>query len=191
MANRYLLLIIDAQKGIDEAEHWGGNRNNPNAELKINHLLKLFRDNYFPIIHIQHCSSESNSPLRPNQIGHEFKEECKPETSEMVIQKKSTNAFINTSLQENLIAFDASIIVIVGFVTNNSVEATTRMSGSLGFQTILVSDATATFDKTGLDGQIFPSELVHNISLANLSGEYATILNTKEITDIIKSEKLP
>ena len=156
--------------------------------LKVNTLLKIFRDSNLPIIHIQHSSTDPNSPLKAGQIGHDFKDNCKPETGEVVIQKRTTNAFINTSLQENLIAFDADIIVIVGFVTNNSVEATTRMSGSLGFQSILVSDATATFDKIGLDGQIFPSELVHNISLANLNGEYATVLNTIELIDLIKSE---
>ena len=178
--NQHLLLIIDSQKGIDEAAHWGGNRNNPTAEKNIAALLIAFRLNKLPIIHVQHCSTSPNSPLRPNQKGHEFKEMNLPQKGELIIQKTTTNAFIKTDLEKQIKKTGATTVVIVGFVTNNSVEATARMSGDLGFSTIVVADATATFDKKGFEDS-YSSELVHDLALGNLQGEYATILYASDL----------
>jgi nicotinamidase-related amidase len=66
-------------------------------------------------------------------------------------------------------------------VTNNSVEATARMCGELGFKTVVVSDATAAFNKKGPDGEVFPSELIHSVSLLNLKDEYAEIRTTRQM----------
>jgi hypothetical protein len=52
------------------------------------------------------------------------------------------------------------------------------MAGNLGFDTFLVSDATATFNKKGLDGQNYSAELIHETSLASLNGEFATVVTT-------------
>ena len=189
MFKKHLLLVIDAQKGIDETMYWGGNRNNTGAEDKIVKLLHAFRKLKLPVIHIQHCSTEPTSPLRPNQTGHSFKLGCEPEKGETIIQKTTTSAFVNTNLEDQLKAHQADKIVIVGFVTNNSVEATARMSGDLGYDTIIVSDATATFDKIGIDGTFYPSSLMHTISLSNLKGEYAAIIKTQTLIDQLKSSK--
>jgi nicotinamidase-related amidase len=81
-------------------------------------------------------------------------------------------------------------LVICGFVTNNSVEATVRHAGDLGFETVVVSDAVACFNKLGLDGSIYDSALVHQISLSNLAGEYASIKATEEIIRDLANKKI-
>ncbi len=72
-------------------------------------------------------------------------------------------------------------VVIAGVITNNSVEATARMSGNLGFQTFVASDATATFGRRDFAGRWRTADEVHAMSLANLDGEYATVLSAREI----------
>jgi len=52
------------------------------------------------------------------------------------------------------------------------------MAGNFGFDTFIVSDATATFNKKGLDGQNFSAELMHETALASLNGEFATVVTT-------------
>ena len=175
------LVVIDVQKGIDESEHWGGNRNNLFAEDQIKRLLHFWRSLHLPVFIIQHCSASPTSPFRPGYNGNDLKEFVGPGPNERLIKKSHTNAFIETNLQELLQYDGIDELVLCGFVTNNSVEATARMAGDLGFKVTVLSDATATFDKRGIDGTVYSSELIHQISLANLRHEYAEVKKTEEV----------
>jgi nicotinamidase-related amidase len=172
------LVLIDVQKGIDEHAHWGGNRNNPEAEKNIERLLSAWRAAKRPVIIVQHDSVEPTSPFRPSHVGNHLKDFVRPGIDEKLVRKSTTSAFAGTDLHEYLTTKKIKHLVITGFITNNSVEATARMAGDLGFRTFVVSDATATFDKHAADGTKYDSHLIHAISLANLSGEYAIIVNT-------------
>jgi nicotinamidase-related amidase len=174
------LIVIDVQKGIDEAAHWGGSRNNPEAEGNIMLLLAHWREKNFPVIIVQHCSVEKSSPFFPGKEGNALKDFVRPLNGEL-IQKNCANALLEKKMVEKLSAQKVTRLVITGFVTNNSVEATARMAGETGYDTVVVSDACAAFNKTGIDGTVYPSELVHQLSLTNLSGEYARIQTTKEV----------
>lgn len=74
-------------------------------------------------------------------------------------------------------------LVIVGVSTNNSVEASARAAGCLGFETQVVADATFAFDKADYSGTRRTAEEVHAMSLANLAGEYAEITSTQRLLD--------
>jgi nicotinamidase-related amidase len=174
-----VLIIIDLQKAVDHPS-WG-RRNNPGAEVNICRLLEHWRGHSLPVIHVRHLSTEPNSTYRPGQSGCEFKDEVKPLLGEKIVQKSVTCAFIGTDLEAYLRAQGYQQLVITGVITNNSVEATARVAGNLGFDTVVVSDATATFDKQDLQGCWHSAEMVHTLSLANLQGEYATILTTSEV----------
>jgi nicotinamidase-related amidase len=174
------LLIIDVQKAIDDPS-WGSDRNNPDAESKIASLLRHWRAKGWPVFHVRHVSREPQSTYRPGQPGAEFKDEVRPREGERIVEKHTNSAFIGTTLERDLRDSAIDTLVITGVITNNSVEATARMSGSLGFTTIVVSDATATFGRLDFAGQWRTSGEVHAMSLANLSGEYATVLTTEEV----------
>lgn len=101
-----------------------------------------------------------------------------PLAGERVIDKHTNSAFIGTTLERDLRARDITEVVITGVITNNSVEASARMAGNLGFTTFVVADATATFGRRDFAGQWRSAADVHAMSLANLQGEYATVLTT-------------
>ena len=179
------LLLIDFQKGFDNLEYWGGQRNNPNAEENAAELLELWRENNLPVFHIKHCSSTPSSLLNEYNEGNEFKDIVKPKANETIIKKNVNSAFIGTNLKELLDNENITKLVIVGLTTDHCVSTTTRMAGNFGFDTFLVSDATATFNKTGVDGQNFTAELIHETSLASLNNEFAKIVSTKFIKQSI------
>ncbi len=52
-------------------------------------------------------------------------------------------------------------------------------AGNLGFDTWVVSDATFTFAKCDYAGTERTADEVHAMSLANLAGEYAQIVDTE------------
>ncbi len=175
------LLIIDVQKAIDHPS-WG-RRNNPQAEENVARLLSAWRRTSRPIIHVRHLSREPRSTYRPGQEGCEFKDVVHPREGEFVIVKHTNSAFIGTELDVLLHSQRIFTLVICGVITNNSVEATARMAGNLGYDTYVVSDGTATFDKVDFHGQLRRAEEVHALSLANLQGEYATIMSTSEVLE--------
>ncbi|MBL8643712.1 MAG: cysteine hydrolase [Rhodospirillaceae bacterium] len=171
-----VLLLIDLQKAIDHPS-WG-KRNNPEAENNAARLLALWRANGWPIIHVRHDSAAPDSHYRPGQPGHEFKPEVKPQTGETVLAKRTNSAFIGTDLEKRLRDGGHKALVVAGVITNNSVEATVRMAGNLGFNTYLVSDACFTFGRADLKGHFHSAEEIHDVSLANLHGEYCTVIDT-------------
>ncbi|UOQ71247.1 cysteine hydrolase family protein [Hymenobacter cellulosilyticus] len=181
------LLLIDFQQAFDNQAYWGGNRNNPQAEANAGRLLAQWRQLGWPVIHIRHDSASPASPLRPGQPGNAFKTEVQPEAGEPIFAKTVNSAFIGTGLQAYLAEHNIHGLFIAGLTTDHCVSTTTRMAGNLGFETYLVADATATFDKTGFDGQHYPAALIHATALASLHGEFATVLTTDQAVEQVRA----
>ncbi|MFT3850853.1 MAG: cysteine hydrolase family protein [Propionivibrio sp.] len=177
--NRPALLVIDMQNCMTPA--WTGPRNNPLAEEHIAALLSAWRDADAPIVHIRHLSRTPGSPFWPGQSGCEFQPRFAPSKGEHVVEKNVPDAFCRSGLEHWLLARDIENLVIVGVSTNNSVEATARAAGNLGFSVRIVSDATFTFDKPDYDGRPRSAGEVHAMSLANLDGEYGEVVKTAEV----------
>jgi len=173
------LLVIDLQRAIDHPS-WGA-RNNPNAESNVAALLDAWRTSARPIYHIRHDSTEAASYYRPGQPGNDFKPEVEPLAGETVIAKRVHSAFIGTNLEVELRTARRNTLVVAGVITNNSVEATVRMAGNLGFETFLVEDACFTFDRRDWAGRLRTASEVHAMSLANLDGEYCAVTRTAEV----------
>jgi len=173
------LLLIDVQQGLDDPR-WG-KRNNPDAERNIAALLAAWRRSRRPVIHVQHMSREADSPLRPERPGNAFKPEAVPEPGEPVFQKAVNSAFIGTELEAHLVAQQIDTVVMVGITTDHCVSSTARMAANLGFTTIVVSDGTATFERTGPEGDHYTAEQMHRLALASLHGEFATVRRTDEV----------
>lgn len=173
------LLVIDVQQAIDHPK-WG-RRNNPQAESNIARLLAAWRKSGRPIYHVRHDSTFAESPYRPGQAGHEFKPGVAPLPGETIVAKRTNSAFIGTDLEARLRQAGQETLVIAGVLLHNSVDATVRVAGNLGFSTFLVSDATWSVDKQDRDGRLWRAEDVHALSLAHLDGEYATVRTTDEI----------
>lgn len=186
ISDRPALILIDIQKAFDTIEYWGGQRNNPDAEMKASELLSIWRENNLPVFHIKHCSSTPTSPLHETNEGNEFQDLVMPKNEKTVIRKNVNSAFIGTNLKELLEQDKITQLVIVGLTTDHCVSTTTRMAGNYGFDTIVVSDATATFNKKGLNGQIFSAEIIHQTALASLNEEFATVVTTEELKRVFR-----
>lgn len=173
------LVLIDVQNGFDHPR-WGS-RNNPQAEDNIARILASWRRKSWPVFHVKHDSLSADSPLRPGQSGNDIKGRVQPLPEEPVLRKYVNSAFIGTSLERQLRNRSIDGVVLVGLTTPHCVSTTARMAGNLGFAAVVVSDATAAFDITGPDGRRFDAELIHVVSLATLSGEFAQVLDTAAV----------
>jgi len=179
------LIIVDVQKGFDEPR-WG-RRNNPQAESNIKRLLDAWRTLHMPVFYIQHCSKVSDSPLRPGTSGNEIKDIVAPLSGEPVVKKNVNSAFIGTNLESQLRRKGIGTLVITGLTTDHCVSTTARMGGNMGFDVYVVSDATSTFDRVGPEGTTYKAEVIHDVNLASLHKEFATVVNTDNILERVRS----
>lgn len=171
-----VLTVIDMQTAIDDPR-WG-ELNNPSADSNVAALLAAWREVGLPILHVRHDSPEAGSPYRAGGAGHVFKPCAAPLASEPVFAKETTSAFADGRLDAILSRLGVTCLVACGVLTQNSVEATVRSAGDLGYRVFTVEDACRASAKRDLAGRARSADEVHALSLANLSGEYARIVTT-------------
>ncbi len=184
LATNAALVIIDMQQGMNDPKL--GRRNNPQAEQQLQQLLGAWRQSGRPVVHVRHISRTPGSVFWPGQPGCEFQPALQPLAHEHVVEKNVPCAFTATGLERWLHARSIKQLVIAGVITNNSVEATTRTGGNLGFDVIIAADACYTFDQTDLSGRLWPAEDVHALSLSNLAMDYARVVETAGILSALR-----
>src|SRR3546814_9143913 len=106
------LVLVDFQKAIDDPK-WG-RRNNPQAEARAAELLRAWRATGRPVVHVQHLSRDPDSPYRPGQPGCDFKEALRPGPGEILVQKQTNNAFVDTGLEAALRDRGVTLVVVAG-----------------------------------------------------------------------------
>lgn len=173
------LVLIDMQDGINHPKL--GRRNNPQAEAQMAELLAAWRHTRRPVIHVRHFSRSPDSVFWPEQSGVEYQAAFRPVEGERQLKKQVPDAFCASELERWLRADSITQVVIVGVITNNSVESTARSGGNLGFEVFVPHDACFTFDQADFFGHPHAAEEVHAMSLGNLHGEYATVVASAEI----------
>jgi len=179
------LLLVDIQKAFLEKDYPGIIRNNEDAEFICGKILKKWRTLDLPVIHVRHSSTNPESKLHKSKPGFEFNDYVIPLKTEIVLTKKVNSAFIGTNLEDILFKGNINTLVIVGMTTNHCISTTVRMSGNLGFNTYLISDSTACYNTKGLNGEIIDCNTIYNSALASLQEEFATVIDSKELFDIL------
>jgi nicotinamidase-related amidase len=171
-----VLLVIDVQQAI-EHPCWGA-RNNPGADDRIAALVGAWRECSMPIVHVRHDSTEPESPYRPGQALHAFKPCAAPLAGEMVFGKRTGSAFVQTGLDEHLTAGGHTTLVVCGVLTHNSVETSVRHAGCLGYRVFVAGDACQAADLADAAGRVWPAEDVHQLALAKLALDYASVVSS-------------
>ncbi|MEJ5103942.1 cysteine hydrolase family protein [Chryseobacterium sp. MYb328] len=176
------LLIIDVQNDyfpggkmtLEGAEQAGKN---------AQQVLEYFRKNDLPVIHIRHISTNEGAAFfLPGTSGAEIHALVSPSIGEKVIEKHFPNSFRDTDLLKYLQSEKIKNLVIAGMMTDVCVESTTRASFDLGFNNIIIGDATATRDRE-LNGQVVKASEVQKSFLAGISALgnlYASVVNTQD-----------
>ena len=180
------LILVDVQKAFLEKDYPGINRNNHDAEFICGNILSKWRELKLPIVHVRHSSTNPDSKLHKSKPGFEFNDYVKPLDNEVVLTKKVNSAFIGTKLDNILYNMNIKTLVFVGMTTNHCISSTVRMSGNLGFETYLISDSTACYNTMGMDGKMIDCNIIYESSLANLSKEFATIINSNKLFSLLK-----
>ncbi|NNP73286.1 isochorismatase [Acinetobacter defluvii] len=117
------------------------------ALTNISILEKEFHLSNAPIIYIQHIFAETPAPFfEKNTEGVKLHPNLAVQDHSFIVEKAFPNSFFQTDLQTLLSRLGIQKLVITGMMTHMCVDATTRAAAELGYQSIVISDATATRD---------------------------------------------
>ncbi len=173
------LLVIDVQNAIDDPRY--ANRGQKGMEQAIAALLARWREKGDPVIFIRDDSTDPQSPFRPGQSGNDFKPEIAPQSHEIVIDKRTSSAFVGTDLMQVLEGFGCSELVVTGIWLEACVESTVRMAADLGFMVFIPQDCVASLGQNNKNNRKWTADEVHALTLAILEGAYANILSSTDL----------
>ena len=180
------LLVIDVQMAFTHRDEQGALRSTPMAESNIRRLPEGFRETGAKIVHIHHHSHEAGSPFTAGLPGAVVQEFAKPAPSETTYIKHVSSGFIGTSLEDDLRRAGVEHLVVCGAEANKCVETTARMAGNLGFNTLYAGDGVWAYGSTGPDDREHSADDILSVTLSNMHGEFATVLSTDEILDLLR-----
>ncbi|MFF5706052.1 cysteine hydrolase family protein [Streptomyces sp. NPDC012794] len=187
------LLVIDVQKGFDDASFWGP-RDNPDAEENIAALMDAWRETGRPVVLVRHAS-RPGSVLAPDRPGHAFKDcvEDRRGQEALLVTKTVNSAFYGTpDLAGWLDANGVRQLVVAGIQTNMCVETTARMAGNLGYEVLVPLDATHTFDLEGPDGlSLTAGELAAATAVNLQGGGFARVVTTARLLEAAAAVRTP
>ena len=173
------LIVVDVQRAFDDP--WWGTRNNPACEENVAALIDAWRRRGKPIVFVRHDSTTPGSPLAPDRPGNAFKEVVTGEPDLLVTKHVNSSFLGDPPLDPWLRERDIGGIAVCGIQTNMCCETTARMGGNLGYAVRFVLDATHTFDLTGPDGTTLSADLLMQVTAANLDGEFAEVVRTRDV----------
>ena len=144
------LLIIDMQVGILEDQDFPIFQKEQLIS-NINALILNAKATHRPVIFIRH--TEASGPLEINTKGWHISSELNVDEQDIIINKYTPDSFHQTPLTDLLKERNVQKLVIAGLQTEYCIDTTCRRAFTLGYPTILVSDAHSTCDNDLLSAQ--------------------------------------
>ncbi|EGB14271.1 isochorismatase hydrolase [Pseudodesulfovibrio mercurii] len=178
------LLLIDLQN-----DYFPGGRmelvGGPEASARAAEALALFRKRGLPVYHVRHESTyEGATFFLPGTEGAAIHGSVRPLEGESVITKHYPNSFRDTDLLAQLRAAGVERLAVAGMMTHMCLDAGVRAAADLGFDCLVLADASATRDLV-FAGRTIPAGQVHGAFLAALGAAYARVLTVAELPALL------
>lgn len=182
------LIVIDVQQTFDDNVYWG-KRDNPDAEKNIHRLVDHWQNRGLPLVMVTHTSTRLESTFHPDKTSSQLKSFLADIRPTLTVTKTVNSSFLGSpNLADWLTANGINQVVLCGIQTNMCVETTARMSGNLGFNTVVAIDACHTFDLQGPDGLITRAADLSKTTATNLfGGGFAEVMTVQRI--IVRSKE--
>jgi nicotinamidase-related amidase len=179
MFNDSALAVIDMQKYFTGPEGKAYLSAAPAILPNVAALAKAFREAGCPVIFTRHGHRRDGDAglmgswwkgrlLYEDDPQAELAEEIEREAEDIVIRKEYYDAFEKTGLERTLSDADVKTLVICGVMTDLCVETTARRAFTLGYQPVIVEDATAS-----------KNDELHRAALTTLAHGFAYIETTR------------
>lgn len=177
--NDAVLIVIDAQMEYTAT----GALALPGLQPALDNITALLlkgRKDGAEIVHIAHEGSVGRA-FDPAKGGRII-DQVAPMEGETVIGKGLPNSFAHTGLQNHLAGIGRPHLILCGFMTHMCVSSTARAALDLGYETTVVSDATATRSLPSADGgSPLSADALHAAALAAMADRFSAINTTATV----------
>ncbi len=163
MTDKSALVIIDVQHGLIDGfeDDWR------DTLPVIQDIGSRARAAGTPVFVVQHCGPTPAHPLHRDQPGWKLHPIVDPQPGDLRIEKRWSDAFRDTDLDNMLRSAAVTRLVLVGAQTELCLDTTARRALSLGYNVDLVTDGHTTSANQILTRKQIIAH--HNASLANLA----------------------
>lgn len=191
-----ILLVIDLQQGLVESAppEWGP-RSTPDLIPNVKHLLSTWRSKRWPVLHVQHDDifDETNPIAAVHPETYAIHACAAPEGDEAVFVKNVGSPFVASGLRAKVEEMGVlgggaegedgakRKIVVIGMDAAQCVSNTTRNGADLGYEMVVVGDATAAYGAFDwITDKQWSAEETHRAAMSMLCG-YATVTTTEKV----------
>ncbi|MDO3413279.1 cysteine hydrolase family protein [Saccharibacillus sp. CPCC 101409] len=145
MKNREGLLVVDVQNAMfaEEPPVYLGEE----VAERIARLLHKARAAGTPVVFIRHTEDEGE--FAEGTDTWQIHSAVAPLPGETILQKRTSDSFYETGLEDKLKELGVSKLTIAGMQTEYCINATCRRAAELGYNPTLVGDGHSTFDESG------------------------------------------
>ncbi|MCK5008992.1 MAG: cysteine hydrolase [Deltaproteobacteria bacterium] len=135
---------------------------------------KDYSDVAIPLRKMADKAKETGALVR-GSWGAQIIEELTPHETDHMVMKKAYGAFFQSSLDRVLRNLGIKTLVMTGIATNFCVETTSREAVAYGYNVILASDATATYDPEG-----------HQATLKEIAAGFGDVMSTEDVIKLLQ-----
>ena len=169
------LILVDYQntytQGVMELEGW------QSAIAEASQLLALARAQGAKVIHVINDGGAGTPYDIRSEIG-QIHPDMAPIDGEPVVVKQVPNAFVGTTLAQEVDAAGRKSLVIAGFMTHMCVAFTTEGAFLRGNQTTVVANACATRSLPSVAGAV-PAAQLHQSALATIADLFGVVVESR------------
>ena len=137
------LLIVDAQ--VNMFDEGSAVHNSHDLLETIGRMVTQARDEQIPVIYVQH-NGKPGDPDEPDSAGWHIHERFFPQEGDVIVQKRTPDAFYDTPLHSIMSNSEVSRLIIMGVQTENCISSTCHHARIAGYSITLVQDGHSTFD---------------------------------------------
>ena len=168
------LILVDYQntytRGVMELEGWQA------AIAEASQLLALARAQGAKVIHVINDGGAGTPYDIRSEIG-QIHPDMAPIDGEPVVVKQVPNAFVGTTLAQEVDAAGRKSLVIAGFMTHMCVAFTTEGAFLRGNQATVVANACATRSLPSVAGAV-PAAQLHRSALATIADLFGVVVES-------------
>lgn len=152
-------------------------------------LLKKFREQGRPVVHVRHEFESVNAPFfLPQSEGAKIHDSVAPIAGEHVVLKHKINSFRETDLGEAFANRNVKKVVIVGAMSHMCIDGAARAAVDFGYETTVIDDCCATLDLE-FKGKRVPAEDVHHAIMAALKFGYCDVMDYEEYSKKLEADE--